>query len=179
MYLIYLKVFMYLLMYPVYFSFCILPIYLYVLSTSLNVSCISLFVSIFLYLLSLFMYLVYLYLCLLSLYLNFFIFLCIMYISVSIISLSLTLFLSLPLCRRRRRRQCHLPGLNFVWQIEVIDWNEKPTKSRNRSAHIFGGERYTETKREGKGIGRQMNNTEGEIVARRYLRSRTLTYLRT
>ena len=169
---------MYLLMYPVYFSFCILPIYLYVLSTSLNVSCISLFVSIFLYLLSLFMYLVYLYLCLLSLYLNFFIFLCIMYISVSIISLSLTLFLSLPLCRRRRR-QCHLPGLNFVWQIEVIDWNEKPTKSRNRSAHIFGGERYTETKREGKGIGRQMNNTEGEIVARRYLRSRTLTYLRT
>ena len=169
---------MYLLMYPVYFSFCILPIYLYVLSTSLNVSCISLFVSIFLYLLSLFMYLVYLYLCLLSLYLNFFIFLCIMYISVSIISLSLTLFLSLPLCRRRRR-QCHLPGLNFVWQIEVIDWNEKPTQSRNRSAHIFGGERYTETKREGKGIGRQMNNTEGEIVARRYLRSRTLTYLRT
>ena len=169
---------MYLLMYPVYFSFCILPIYLYVLSTSLNVSCISLFVSIFLYLLSLFMYLVYLYLCLLSLYLNFFLFLCIMYISVSFISLSLTLFLSLPLCRRRRR-QCHLPGLNFVWQIEVIDWNEKPTKSRNRSAHIFGGERYTETKREGKGIGRQMNNTEGEIVARRYLRSRTLTYLRT
>ena len=165
-------------MYPVYFSFCILPIYLYVLSTSLNVSCISLFVSIFLYLLSLFMYLVYLYLCLLSLYLNFFLFLCIMYISVSFISLSLTLFLSLPLCRRRRR-QCHLPGLNFVWQIEVIDWNEKPTKSRNRSAHIFGGERYTETKREGKGIGRQMNNTEGEIVARRYLRSRTLTYLRT
>ena len=169
---------MYLLMYPVYFSFCILPIYLYVLSTSLNVSCISLFVSIFLYLLSLFMYLVYLYLCLLSLYLNFFLFLCIMYISVSFISLSLTLFLSLPLCSRRRRR-CHLPGLNFVWQIEVIDWNEKPTKSRNRSAHIFGGERYTETKREGKGIGRQMNNTEGEIVARRYLRSRTLTYLRT